>query len=138
MTGYKTLNSVNIEDLKREALLSELKRSRVLLHNSQSDQVQQMLIVLHKDTIIDMHRHPVDKSESYHVIEGVLRVFYWDSHESRFWTNDYSCTSDGENDFYGRHSDGIWHMPIPLTEWCVYLETYDGPFVKEHDVEFLV
>lgn len=138
MARYTTLSGLSIEDLKKQALSSEIRRSRALLHDSRLEQVQQMLIVLHKDTTIDMHRHPANKSESYLVLEGILRVIYWDSHSGKFWKSDYSSISNGANVFYGRHSDGIWHMPIPLTEWCVYLETYDGPFVKEHDVESLI
>lgn len=126
-----------IEKLKREASLSELKRSRLLLHNSTEDQIQQMLIVLHRDSRVDMHRHPKHKSESYHLIEGVMRVSYWDSESGKFSYFDYDSSNTEGRPLFGRHSNGIWHMPQSVTEWSVYLETYDGPFVKEKDVEYI-
>lgn len=128
----------DIEKLKFEALRSEIKRARLLLHDSQDDRIQQMLIVIHESSKIEMHRHPKYKSESYHIIEGRLRVNYWDGEQGYFFTSDYSAENIENATLFGRHKNGIWHMPYSLTEWTVYLETYDGPFVKEKDVEFIL
>lgn len=135
--SIKIYDSISIEKLKYEASLSDLKRSRILLHDSTQDQIQQMLIVIHRDSRIEMHRHPKHKSESYHMIEGVMRVSYWDIESEKFSVIDYDASNNENNPIFGRHGNGIWHMPQSLTEWSVYLETYDGPFVKEEDVEFL-
>lgn len=134
----KTYNWEDIEKLKEEALSSSLLRSRILVHDSRQDQIQQMLIVLHRDSVIDMHRHPNFKTESYLLIEGEMRVNYWDSIEGKFWFKEYCFNKKSNFEFFGRHSGGIWHMPQVLTEWCVYLETYQGPFVKEIDVEYIL
>ena len=135
--SIKTYDLNTIENLKREATLSELKRSRILLHESTEDQIQQMLIVLHKSSRVEMHRHPKHKSESYHMIEGVMRVRYWDIESGKFSIIDYDAANSPDSPMFGRHGNGIWHMPQSVTEWSVYLETYDGPFIKEKDVEFL-
>ena len=134
----KTYNWEVIEKLKFEALRSDIRRSRLLLHDSRENQIQQMLIVIHQSSQIDMHRHPKYKSESYHIIEGRMRVNYWDAEHGNFFTSDYSVEKNCDTSLFGRHNNGIWHMPYSLTEWTVYLETYDGPFVKEKDVEFIV
>jgi len=126
-----------IEKLKFVASKSEIKRSRILLHDSRENQIQQMLIVLHQSSQILMHKHPKFKSESYHIIEGTMRVNYWDDKNGKFFALDYSAEKIGNMQLFGRHNNGIWHMPYSLTEWTVYLETYDGPFVKENDVEFI-
>ena len=132
----KSFGETDIEKLKKDAMCSPTLRSRLLLHDNQSDNIQQMLIVLHHSSHVQMHRHPTQKSESYYVIAGLMRVYYWDSHRGRFWFEDYS-SEDKSKKTYGRHSEGLWHMPESLTEWCVYLETYDGPFIKEFDVEYI-
>ena len=135
--SIKIYDLSTIENLKREATICELKRSRLLLHESTEDQIQQMLSVLHRSSRVDMHRHPKHKSESYHMIEGVMRVSYWDTESGKFSIIDYDASNTQDSPMFGRHSNGIWHMPQSVTEWSVYLETYDGPFVKEEDVEFL-
>ncbi|NDH07334.1 cupin fold metalloprotein, WbuC family [bacterium] len=132
----KSFGEADIDKLKKDALSSPLLRSRLLLHDSQSDNIQQMLIVLHHSSHVQMHRHPIHKSESYYLIEGLMRVHYWDSQKGKYWFDEYSNETYKQN-LYGRHSNGIWHMPESVTEWCVYLETYDGPFIKEVDVEYI-
>ena len=32
--------------------------------------------------------------------------------------------------FYYRMNRGYYHMPIATSEWCIYHETYSGPFIK--------
>lgn len=127
-----------IEKLKFDALRSELKRARLLLHDSREEQIQQMLNVIHQSSQIEMHRHPHYKSESYHIVEGTMRVNYWDAASGKFFVKDYSAERSENKPLFGRHTNGIWHMPYSLTEWTVYLETYDGPFIKEKDVEYIV
>ena len=134
----KSYNWEVIEKLKFEALRNGFRRSRLLLHDSRENQTQQMLIVIHQSSRIDMHRHPKYKSESYLIIEGRLRVNYWDAEGANFFSLDYSAEKIDNAPLFGRHRNGIWHMHYSLTEWTVYLETYDGPFVKEKDVEFIV
>ena len=68
------LNEEIIHNLKIIASRHPLKRARVCLHESLDNKVHEMIIVAHKDGIIPPHSHPIDKPESYHVIEGVLQV----------------------------------------------------------------
>ena len=132
---YKSIASLDIDRLKLLAFENPLRRARICAHDSTLDSIQQMIIVLHHTSIVEMHRHPTEKFESYLILEGALKVEYEDLHGSS-WNSVFSRDTGLETSIYGRHGQGLWHKPIPLTEWVVYLETYDGPFNKELDVEY--
>ena len=40
------------------------------------------------------------------------------------------------NTFYYRMNKGFYHMPVSVTNFCIYHETYSGPFNKKKDVHF--
>jgi len=130
---YFFLEDKNIINLKKIAFEHPLKRSRICLHSSNENNVQEMIIVAHKSTDIGIHRHPINKPESYHVLEGLLKVCIFD---------DYGNIKIEKELFSDKHPrmykiDGnIWHKPIPISEWVVYHEVATGPFVKEKDVEY--
>lgn len=120
--------------LKFSAINHDLKRSRVCLHGVNRESTQEMIIVAHQTSIIQPHRHPVGKSESYHVIEGSLVVnIFGDDGNIQQSINLY----DKSNPKLYRISGGVWHQPVPQTEWVVYHEVFEGPFVKEIDVIYL-
>ena len=39
-------------------------------------------------------------------------------------------------DFFYRMNRGYYHMPIAVSEWCIYHEVYSGPFIKTKDVYY--
>lgn len=125
------LDNERLAELKRIALAHPLRRSRVCLHHSRDSGVQEMVIVAHRDSLIEAHRHPANKPESYHILEGSMLV--------RIFDNDGGvlreiALNDHANPKMYRIAGGIWHQPIPLTEWVVYHEVFTGPFLKETDV----
>ena len=120
-----------IEQLKRRALDSADKRSRLLLHYSPKEAVTEMVIALHKHSDIKPHRHPAAKSESYHVIEGLLGVAIFDEEG-----NQKMFVKLDDRQQMIRMRGGHFHQPIALSEWCIYHECYTGPFIKEVDVEY--
>ena len=122
-----------LAELKRIAAEHPMRRSRLCLHRSPGELTHEMIIVAHRSTYIRAHRHPRHKSESYHVIEGELevRLFADDGSVARTIT-----LGAAGNSFLFRAAGGIWHQPVPLTEWVVYHEAYSGPFDKDTDVEY--
>ncbi|MFC1767470.1 WbuC family cupin fold metalloprotein [Candidatus Margulisiibacteriota bacterium] len=130
-----TVNSKVIEEIKKRALASPRKRFRLCLHHSVEQQTHEMLIVFHKDTFMPPHKHPKGKSESYHVIEGSMTVFFFDDKGKVIDKIDMEQYGSNKPFLY-RLSDSIWHMPVPTSEWLVFHETYTGPFQKDADVEF--
>ena len=127
------LNQNEILNLKELALNHVLKRSRLCLHSSNINNVQEMIIVAHKSSIIETHRHPIDKPESYHVLEGQLMVNIYN--DNGIIISQETLYADKHPRMY-RIEGNIWHQPIPMTEWVVYHEVATGTFEKEKDVEY--
>jgi len=121
-----------IELLKIEAKLSPLKRARICLHANHECPVQEMIIALRKDSIIEPHRHPPHKPESYHLIEGELNVNIFDSSGRRTQTVHLRVNSA----VMYRISGNVWHQPESVSDCSVYHEVYSGPFEKLHDVHY--
>lgn len=124
-----------IKHLKMSAEQSPRRRCRLCLHYSEAMLTQEMIIVCCRDTFMPPHRHPPGKSESYHVIEGGMTVYYFNDHGAVIDHTDLAEPGQGKP-FFVRLSEPVWHMPVPSSRWLVYHETYSGPFRKEHDVIF--
>ena len=124
-----------IEKLKVLARKSPIKRSRICLHKSLKDNTNEMIIALMKDSYIPPHIHPNSKSESYHVIEGKMKVFIFNKNGQISKVIKMGEYKSG-NTFYYRMNKGFYHMPVSVTNFCIYHETYSGPFNKKKDVHF--
>lgn len=124
-----------VSDLKRRAMASPRRRSRLLMHHVPEHLTQEMLIVFHQGSYMPPHRHPAGKSESYHLLAGTMTVFFFDDAGRVLRTIDLG-PAGGERASLYRLSAPLWHMPVATSEWLVYHEVYTGPFVKERDVEF--
>ena len=123
----------NIVELKKIAENHPLKRSRYCLHKSDESIVHEMIIVAHKSSKLEAHRHPDNKPESYHVLEGKLKVkIFSDDGKIEY---EKILSADVHPRMYRIHGN-VWHQPIPLTEWVVYHEVATGPFDKERDVDY--
>ena len=129
------VSTTTIEDLKRQAFLSPRKRFRLCMHHNNMEKTHEMLIVFHENTFMPPHRHPLGKSESYHVVEGSMLVYFFND-EGKIINSIDMGTLESKKPFLYRLSSNIWHMPVPTSKWLVYHETYSGPFQKEIDVEF--
>ena len=105
------------------------------MHHSSEDRTHEMLIVFHRSSFMPPHRHPKGKSESYHVVEGAMNVYFFNDKGQVTKNIEMGELGSGKSFLY-RLSKNFWHMPVPTSEWLVYHETYSGPFNKEYDVEF--
>lgn len=124
-----------VDDLVQRARSAENGRFRLCCHTSVNANIQEMVIALTKSSLFSPHRHRPDSSESYHVIAGSLRVFFFDDGGSV--VNDITLRADSpQYPFMYRLSAPIWHLPIAETEIVVYHETLTGPFQKNRDVEY--
>jgi len=131
------VSSFDIGDLKKHALKSKSKRYRLCMHHNNDDPTHEMLIVFYKAGFMPPHRHPIGKSESYHVVEGTMTVYFFDDYGNIKNCIDLEETKKGgDKPFLYRLSSNEWHMPVPTSEWLVYHETFTGPFEKDLDVEF--
>ena len=111
---------IDFDKLKMEALASPKKRSRIILEPGFD-----MVICLHRDSYVQMHRHP--RYEAYHVLDGELGVLTQDPEDVHILTpkNPIFCIPAMS-----------WHEPIANSEFVIYREFYCGPFDKARDVEY--
>lgn len=122
-----------ISRLKDLASASPRKRARLCLHRSPTDATHEMLIAFHRDSFMPPHRHPANKSESYHVVEGLMTVHLFDDAGTVVRSIQLGTNAPS---FLYRLSTNLWHMPTAVSEWLIYHEVYSGPFQKDRDVEF--
>ena len=119
--------------LFKKSLLSKRNRSRLLVHLEKKSSIQEMFIVAQQDAHMPVHRHPKTKSESYHILYGKLRVFIFNDDQS---VNKF-FDLDSKKNFYLRFAiSNFWHMPVVMSKFCYFKETFPGPFVKRRDVIF--
>lgn len=129
-------NKKLIKTLKIKAKNSKNKRSRILLHTSLKSQVQEMIIALHKSSDVPAHRHPLNKSESYFIIEGKMKLEIYDKNGKVKKRINMGTINSGKPFYYRMSKGNLWHKPIATSEYCVYHETFAGPFIKSKDVKF--
>jgi cupin fold WbuC family metalloprotein len=119
--------------LFKKSLLSIRSRSRLLVHLNKKSLVQEMFIVAQQTAHMPVHRHPKNKSESYHILYGKLRIFIFNDDQSV--KNFFDL--DSKKNFYLRFSNPyFWHMPVVMSKFCYFKETFPGPFNKQRDVIF--
>ena len=128
-------NNSIIKKFKDLADLSKKKRSRICIHTSQNCKTHEMIIFLKKNSYIRPHIHPNQKSESYHVIKGKMLVYVFTKSGKTIDVIKMSSPQNSDN-FYYRMNKGYYHMPIAISDYCVYHETFSGPFEKQNDVTY--
>src|SRR3989338_8531886 len=71
------VSKADIALLKQKALANDRKRIRLCSHKNVNDPLHEMLIIHTKDTYVRPHKH-LNKSESLHVIEGMVDIVLLD------------------------------------------------------------
>jgi cupin fold WbuC family metalloprotein len=127
---FQIITRQRLEALKIQAAASPKKRARIELHKDHGE-VQEMIICLMRESYVRPHRHPVDKAESYHVIEGRLEAqIFSDAGKMEAQIILYDLSP-----LY-RLEGGIYHAPVALSDFVIYHEVYPGPWSKESDVQY--
>ena len=112
--------------LKLAAKKDPLGRSRLCLHRSHSDTVQEMIVALRKGFYVRPHKH-IGKTESFHIIEGAIVVVFFDDNGSVIRTLKMAHLGDNKPYIY-RLSAEIWHTALPVTDFVIFHEIISGPF----------
>ena len=128
-----SINKIDIDELKILAKNDPDKRARICLHKDDEEPVQEMIIALYKDCYIIPHRH-INKSESYHIIEGELKIIFFDDNGTKI---DSVILSSRRHQYphLCRISNISWHTVIPLEEYVILHEVTNGPF-KKNETEY--
>ena len=115
-----------IDKLKSAAETAPYRRARLCLHHDHTDLVHEMFIVFCKDSIVPIHKH-LNKSESFHVIEGELDVVIFDDEGNLVRRVEMGPPGSGKSFLY-RMSVDAWHSVIPRSDYVAIHETTTGPF----------
>ena len=122
-----------IEFLKERVKAAPRGRVRLCAHRSNDDLLHEMIIVLSGQTYIRPHKH-LQKSESFHVIEGTVDVVALDDVGKILEVIQLGAlTSDRQ--FYYRISQPTYHTLLIRSDLLVIHETTNGPF-KQGDAVF--
>lgn len=119
-------NQSDIEHFKQLSSHNLRKRIRLCAHLDQTDPLHEMLIVHEKSAYVRPHKH-LGKSESTHIIEGLVDVVLFDNDgriEQVISMGDYASGKT----FYYRITTPIFHTLIIRSEVLVFHETTNGPF----------
>lgn len=123
------INDQKIQELKQKALKNFSGKVRLCLHRNIRESLHEMIIVLCKNVYIRPHKH-VMKTESFHVIEGSFLLIIFDKNGKeikRILIN----KEQRKNNFLCRLNRNIWHMIIPVTDFVVFHEVTNGPYIRK-------
>ena len=126
------LEARDIEFLKERARCSKRKQMRLCAHKDIDDKLHEMLIVHSKETYVRPHKH-LNKTESFHVIEGLVDVILFDERGKIVEVirmGDYLSGCE----FYYRISDPYYHTLLIRSEVLVFHETTNGPFRRSDTI----
>tara|TARA_B100000029_G_C17526910_1_gene941984 strand:+ start:388 stop:900 length:513 start_codon:yes stop_codon:yes gene_type:complete len=124
-----------VSKLKKIADKSKRKRSRICIHKSRKAKTHEMIIALKEGSYIQPHIHLNKKSESYHIIEGKMLVYIF-SRKGKLINKIKMGNFNSKLNFYYRMNKSYFHMPIAISKYCIYHETFSGPFNKKNDVMY--
>ena len=93
--------------LKNQAQNNARKRARICAHRSNDDPLHEMMIAISASSYIHPHRH-VDKSESFHIVEGEVDVAVFDEDGTVVDVIQLGPPGSGRR-FYYRMSDSAYH-----------------------------
>lgn len=123
----------DIAFLKEKAADNPRRRVRLCAHAAADDSLHEMLIVHARGNYVPPHRH-MGKSESFHMIEGKLKIVLFDDLGNIEKVIDMAADDSAAAVFY-RLSAPTYHTVIALSDFVVFHETTNGPFRRE-DMQF--
>lgn len=126
------VDRADIQRLKQAALANPRRRIRLCGHRDVDSTLHEMLIVHTRGTYVRPHKH-LDKSESFHVIEGVADVVVFDDSGNVTEVVAMGDYGSGRKFFY-RLSDPSFHTLLIQSEFFVFHEITNGPFVRADTV----
>ncbi len=102
---------------------------RLCLHEGPDALLHDMIVVQYGGQYFRPHKH-LEKSESYHMIEGEMGIFIFDDEGKAV----DACRMNTSNTTVYGVGTGMYHTNFPLTEVAVYHESRPGPFVSGDSV----
>ena len=126
-----TINSTDIEILKNKAKNNKRKTIRLCCHRDSNDLVHDMIIVHLNSAYVRPHKRAFlikeGTSLSYHFIEGIADLVFFDEHGTLVEViKMMDCSSGGT--FFFHIDEPLYYSPIVRSECIVFHEVTNGPF----------
>ncbi len=118
--------------LKQRAQANARKRARICAHKTNDDALHEMVIAISAASYIHPHKH-VDKSESFHIVEGEVDVAVFDDAGAIVDVIELGGIGSGRK-FYYRLSESAFHTLLIRTEFLIVHEVTNGPFDRDRTV----
>lgn len=126
------ISAADLKELKQLALINPRRRVRLCAHRSPNDRLHEMFIVHTRDCYVRPHKH-LEKTESMAILEGEVDVVLFNENGSIRQVIPMG-TPDSGKVFYQRLSDSIYHTLIIRTDFLVFHETTEGPFLRGNTI----
>jgi len=120
-----------IRTLKNKADKSKNKSYRILFHKNNIHLTHEMMICFKKNAVVPVHKHPSKRSESYHIVEGSMNVYFFKDDGKPIG---YISLSKKNNQIFYRLSSSTFHLLVPTSKYLIYHETVTGPFLSQKDI----
>lgn len=124
-----TLSVSDLEELKRLALLNPRRRIRLCAHRNPQDSLHEMFIIHTNNCYVRPHKH-LGKTESMAILEGEVDVVLFDENGNIERVIEMGEPSSGRL-FYYRLDKPIYHTLLIRTQFLVFHEVTEGPFIRE-------
>ena len=121
-----------IDLFKQLSTRNPRKRIRLCSHGNAADRLHEMIIVHEKGAFVPPHKHP-GKSESTHIIEGLVDVIVFDDSGNIDRVIRMGDYLSGRTFFY-RMSIPLFHTLRIRSDILVFHETTNGPFDRKDTV----
>lgn len=117
-----------IDFLKERVSNTDKKRIRLCAHGSEGEKIQEMIILLDRETYIRPAKH-IGKTESLHVIEGCADALLFDDEGEITQIISLGDYASGLELYY-RLSEPVYHTLIIKSDLFIFHEVTRGPFRK--------
>ena len=126
------LERCDIHELMRLAMLNPRQRVRLCAHRAPKDLLHEMFIVHMRDCYVRPHKH-LGKVESMAVLLGEVDVVLFNDDGSIRKVIPMGTQHSGKV-FYQRLTDPIYHTLLIRSEFLVFHEITEGPFLRESTI----
>ena len=124
------IDQKKIENLLDLAYENDNRKVRLCLHNNITDNSHEMVIVHLKDCYVRPHKH-LHKTESIHVLAGEAQILFFSEDGQVTQQFEMGDITSGKPFFY-RLDSSIYHSLIVTSDYLVFKETTEGPFILEN------
>ena len=126
--GLSVIARTEMEFLKKKCLQNPRQKIRICTHKDPQDKLHEMLIVHTKNAYVRPHKH-INKSESVHVIEGIVDIVVFDEEGEILDVIAMGDYASGRA-FYYRMEKDFYHTFLIESDFLIFHEVTNGPFQK--------